>query len=247
MKGDSFRFIPLACAAVFPWFFSALPGQVPDYDIGKWAGSKFSEKAGRFFQALTLQTSHHLFSRESSGDRLSLGGTVTMTSSFTHSDLRPISGKTGLLPVFEGNLPVTTNLSLNGAYTAFSSSGDVVIVYRYGMDLFLGGPWLVELQRGHLEGTDDFFLKTVGVAIVRQINYDKRNYWIGVGSGFYSAGVHIKNRLGDVTFPQRLEGDVTYLLAGLDRELGTHYAVDVEVKIHPSFLSLMVGVSRILH
>ena len=211
VRGVLRRFIHLSL--ILPILFSIhrLPGQVPDYNIHDWIDNEFNRKVNSLFKTLTLQTSHHHLMVTSAGDRLVLGGMVVMASSLNESELLPVKGKAGILPALEADLMVTSNLSLNGLYSAFSSHGDVMNISRYGLSLLFEGSesassrWAVNVQRSQLEGPEDFFLKTVGVAIIRQINYTSGYWWFGVGSGFYNGGIHVKEKNGNFLLHDRLQ------------------------------------------
>jgi len=227
--------------------FHTLSGQTPDYDLNEWIDNNFDRKVNYFFKAVTLQTSHSYVAAMSADERLAVGGATVMASSWNQSELSPITGKAGVLPTLEADLLVTSNLYLNGLYSGFSSYGDVTILTRYGFTLLFdkreptSSRWMVNFFRGQLSGSKDFFLKTVGVEIIRQINYTMGYWWIGAGSGFYDAGIHIKNPNKQLVLKNRVKGQTNFLCWGLSREFSGKFAVEIEMKLHPSCLSVMVG------
>lgn len=212
---------------------------MPDYDLNGWVGEG---KAERLFELVTLQSSHHHVPFSSASGRVVIGGMMVAASSFNETELEPIRGRAGILPALEVDIWITSNLYLNALSTGFRSKNDVIFLYRYGLNLVLDGGsspssrWHVNLQNGGLEGADDFFLKTVAVAITRQINYEKGYWLVGLGSGFYKAKM--------TTLPSKLEGQVNSILIGMGRRIGARVTLDTNVKLNPGLLSIMVGLYR---
>ncbi len=196
------------------------------------------------FKTLTLQTSHGHVAEITGGERLVIGGSMAIASSFNKT--------AGVLPVFEANFLVTSNLFINGLYSGFSTDGDVVILTRYGFTFMFEAPesasfqWMMIFFRSSLTGPEDFFFKTVGVEILRQINYKVGHWWIGAGSGFFDAGIHLKNSDGSLILRDHLKGRINSLCLGIDREISMRFSAGMEVKLHPSFMSMMVGLHKVI-
>lgn len=220
--------------------------------MSHWLGPQFDTKANHLLGAVALQISHRHPPLVAGGTRLTLGMTLAAASSSSGSEVSLVIGKAGILPAVEGDLLITPNLYLTGLYWAFATGGDVIVLYRYGVNFLPGGSesqsssWLITFQRSQMEGPDDFFLKTVDVAIVRQINLKAAKGWFGLGSYFYTAGVHVRNRENSSTHRDRLEGSITAPIMGLQKRLGERVAVEIEMNVHPHFLSIMVAARRII-
>lgn len=159
-----------------------------------------------------------------------------------------ISGKAGVLPSFSGGLSVTHNLALLGWYSGFVSGEDVVSGLGFGMAFLLaqderGAPdWNVTLAQRSLYGPDDFFLKTVGVAIFKRVDLGLTEVWGGIVSDYFNAGVHVNNQISEARVSKRMKGQVNALAAKLGVPLGSHSSISLALKVHSSLVALSLGV-----
>ncbi len=232
--------------------FSSIYAQVPDYSLDHWMESEFNQKSTQFFKLLTLQLNHSQIAYSPSDHRVGIGFSTRTGHGIENSELIFFSGKQGIFPVFDGSVWISPNLRIKGSYAGFPANKDVVMFTGFGLDIFLNGSklenqyWLVNIQRGCLEGMDDFFLKTIGVGIYRGVNYpDGSGWWLGLQSNSYSAGVHVHYEDNEV-YRKRLKGDISSLKWGGSRNIGFGTSIYGEIGVHLEFISVMFGIYKII-
>ena len=106
--------------------------------------------------------------------------------------------------------------------------------------------WKFLFDRGTLEGADDFFLKTVGAMVVREINYGDSKWWYGIGTMFYTAGVHVRSE-SKPTYRRRLDGKTQCIVVGINKNIGKNYFGEVEFRVHSSVLVMSLSFNRAIY
>ncbi|MDP6455861.1 MAG: hypothetical protein QF551_07415 [Candidatus Marinimicrobia bacterium] len=225
-----------------------LSAQVPDYELGLWTEGDFESSAVEFFRVLTLQISSEPSLVTGREGTFSIGGDLSTAWQPGSHDIAMISGKAGVLPAFSGAMTVTHNLALLGWYSGFVSDEDIVSGLGIGAAFLLArdenGPpnWNVTLSQRSLYGPDDFFLKTVGVAIFRRIDLRLTEVWGGIVSDYFNAGVHVSNQESGTRISKRIKGQVNALAVRFGIPLGSQSSVSLGFKVNSSFAALSLGI-----
>lgn len=228
-------------------FVSLSTAQLPDYDLDNWVGSNFKENAHPFFRLISLQTTSNIVSSSSSESDILIGFSSSIGVDYKRKNLY---NRAGVLPMINGSIGIGSNLRLVGSLTGFSSQKDVVIFSSLGLTFYFGNTkesksnWKFLFDRGTLEGADDFFLKTIGAKLIRGINSGESRWWYGIGTMFYTAGVHVRYSENEETYRRRLEGKTQYIVVGINKNIGKNYFGEVECRVHSSVLVMSLSFNR---
>ncbi|MBV54195.1 MAG: hypothetical protein CMG27_00135 [Candidatus Marinimicrobia bacterium] len=228
---------------------SILRAQVPNYDLNPWTGDSFEEKSEPFFEMLALQTTAVRTTISSDEGRLVIGLQLSGGTSSSGNELGLLSGKGGVFPTLEGDYWVAGNLRLQGTFTGFETSDDIVFANSYGFTYRMGeeeqGKWLLSFLRSRMEGPDDFFFKCLVVSIGRKINYNDISFGLGTGLALYNSGIHISG-VEEGSFSKRMEGAVGMLTLRGDKKISSHLEAGMELRLSPTSVSVSLGLYGLL-
>ncbi len=163
----------------FIFILSISLGQWTTFQLDELSNS--SKKSKTIFRTAGFAATHNFPVAITEKNRIAIG----------LSTLKGISAN-GFLPMINGNINVSWNLSLRGRMAAYSAEEGTIQAYGWGLSLNPSkdkeiSKWIINLDSGKLNSNDALIVSSIQASATRQFNLNMFPVYVGFGLNILNA------------------------------------------------------------